>query len=109
MESMRKLSSIVARAREASLSLPRAVNIVEVGPRDGLQNEKEILPTEIKIEFINRLSECGFRSVEVTSFVSRLLENSFTNTIPESILGTSSRSALSASDVIMLTPSPKID
>jgi len=70
MESMRKLSSIVARAREASLSLPRTAKIVEVGPRDGLQNEKEILPTEIKIEFINRLSECGFRSVEVTSFVS---------------------------------------
>lgn len=67
---MRKLSNIVTRAREASLSLPSAVSIVEVGPRDGLQNEKEILPTEVKIEFINRLSECGFRSVEVTSFVS---------------------------------------
>lgn len=46
------------------------INIVEVGPRDGLQNEKEIVPTDIKIEFIHRLVNCGLRTIETTSFVS---------------------------------------
>jgi len=46
------------------------VKIVEVGPRDGLQNEKQIVPTEIKVDFINRLSTSGLKSIEVTSFVS---------------------------------------
>jgi hydroxymethylglutaryl-CoA lyase len=46
------------------------VRIVEVGPRDGLQNEKKILPTELKIELISRLSQSGLRSIEATSFVS---------------------------------------
>ncbi|XP_053977236.1 hydroxymethylglutaryl-CoA lyase, mitochondrial [Hylaeus volcanicus] len=46
------------------------IKIVEVGPRDGLQNERNIVPTEIKVDFINRLSESGLKSIEVTSFVS---------------------------------------
>lgn len=46
------------------------VRIVEVGPRDGLQNEPTILPASVKIELINRLSACGHSAVEVTSFVS---------------------------------------
>lgn len=46
------------------------VRIVEVGPRDGLQNEKAIVPTAAKIELIDRLSATGLRVVEVTSFVS---------------------------------------
>ncbi|XP_036772222.1 3-hydroxymethyl-3-methylglutaryl-CoA lyase, cytoplasmic isoform X3 [Manis pentadactyla] len=50
--------------------LPDYVKIVEVGPRDGLQNEKVIVPTEIKIEFINQLSQTGLSVIEVTSFVS---------------------------------------
>jgi len=50
--------------------LPSQVKIVEVGPRDGLQNEKQIVPTEIKIELINRLAEAGVRVIEATSFVS---------------------------------------
>ncbi|KAI1724112.1 HMGL-like domain-containing protein [Ditylenchus destructor] len=45
-------------------------NIVEVGPRDGLQNEKNIISTTDKIELIDRLSACGFKTVETTSFVS---------------------------------------
>ncbi|CAL4086936.1 unnamed protein product, partial [Meganyctiphanes norvegica] len=49
---------------------PKYVRIVEVGPRDGLQNEKEIVPTDVKIEFINKLSQTGLKSIEVTSFVS---------------------------------------
>ncbi|CAB3410864.1 unnamed protein product [Caenorhabditis bovis] len=44
--------------------------VVEVGARDGLQAEKNFVPTEIKVELINRLSRCGFKTVESTSFVS---------------------------------------
>lgn len=47
-----------------------AVRIVEVGPRDGLQNEKAIVPAETKIALINRLAEAGLPEVEATSFVS---------------------------------------
>ncbi|XP_078032644.1 hydroxymethylglutaryl-CoA lyase [Augochlora pura] len=46
------------------------VKVVEVGARDGLQNEKNIVPTVTKVNFINKLSETGLRSIEVTSFVS---------------------------------------
>jgi hydroxymethylglutaryl-CoA lyase len=46
------------------------VTIVEVGPRDGLQDEKSLVPTPTKIELINRLSACGLPVVEATSFVS---------------------------------------
>lgn len=52
------------------MNLPSQVKIVEVGPRDGLQNEKQVVPTEIKIELINRLAEAGVRAIEATSFVS---------------------------------------
>jgi hydroxymethylglutaryl-CoA lyase len=52
------------------MSVPRAVKIVEVGPRDGLQNEKQLVPTAVKIDLINRLSAAGFRNIESTSFVS---------------------------------------
>jgi hydroxymethylglutaryl-CoA lyase len=50
--------------------LPKKVKIVEVGPRDGLQNEHKFVPTDIKIEFINALSEAGLSVIETTSFVS---------------------------------------
>ena len=46
------------------------VRIVEVGPRDGLQNEAVIVPASVKIELINRLAACGHSAIEVTSFVS---------------------------------------
>jgi len=52
------------------MSQPSQVRIVEVGPRDGLQNEKTLIPTAAKIELINRLSATGLRTVEATSFVS---------------------------------------
>lgn len=52
------------------MNFPKTVRIVEVGPRDGLQNEKIIIPTATKIDFINRLSGIGLQSIEVTSFVS---------------------------------------
>ena len=50
--------------------VPSAVRIVEVGARDGLQNEKAIVPTATKIELIDRLSATGLRTIEATSFVS---------------------------------------
>uniref|UniRef100_A0A2K5EMA6 hydroxymethylglutaryl-CoA lyase n=1 Tax=Aotus nancymaae TaxID=37293 RepID=A0A2K5EMA6_AOTNA len=59
-----------AQETSQSSGLPEFVKIVEVGPRDGLQNEKVIVPTDIKIEFINRLSQTGLSVIEVTSFVS---------------------------------------
>jgi hydroxymethylglutaryl-CoA lyase len=47
-----------------------AVHIVEVGPRDGLQNEKQVVPTDTKLELIARLADAGLRDIEATSFVS---------------------------------------
>jgi hydroxymethylglutaryl-CoA lyase len=51
-------------------ALPKQVKIVEVGPRDGLQNEKENLGADVKVELIDRLSAAGFANVEAASFVS---------------------------------------
>jgi len=51
-------------------ALPKRVRIVEVGPRDGLQNEKRELPTKVKLELIERLSAAGLPAVEATAFVS---------------------------------------
>lgn len=51
-------------------NFPKEIKIVEVGPRDGLQNEKKIIPAEDKIKLINSLTDCGFQTVEATSFVS---------------------------------------
>jgi hydroxymethylglutaryl-CoA lyase len=52
------------------MALPGQVKIVEVGPRDGLQNETRWVPTQIKIELIERLAAAGCRFIEATSFVS---------------------------------------
>ncbi|MFG1805978.1 hydroxymethylglutaryl-CoA lyase [Streptomyces sp. NPDC049040] len=49
--------------------LPRQVRIHEVGARDGLQNEKQVVPTAVKAEFIHRLAEAGLTTIEATSFV----------------------------------------
>jgi hydroxymethylglutaryl-CoA lyase len=52
------------------MSLPKRVKLVDVGPRDGLQNEPGAVPTAVKIELIDRLSEAGLPVIEATSFVS---------------------------------------
>ncbi len=52
------------------MNLPQRVRIVEVGPRDGLQNEAQTVPTETKIEFIRRLAASGLKTIEATAFVS---------------------------------------
>ncbi len=51
-------------------ALPAAIRIVEVGPRDGLQNEKTPIAADIKLELIRRLERAGLKSIEATSFVS---------------------------------------
>ena len=50
--------------------LPGSVRIVEVGPRDGLQNEKRPVPAQVKVEFIDRLARAGLQTIEATSFVN---------------------------------------
>ena len=52
------------------MNYPTRVRIVEVGPRDGLQNEKQPVPAEVKIGLIHRLQDAGLKEIEVTSFVS---------------------------------------
>ncbi|MEO7132231.1 MAG: hydroxymethylglutaryl-CoA lyase [Dermatophilaceae bacterium] len=54
---------------ESASGLPAEVMIYEVGPRDGLQNEKTIVSTATKVEFIRRLEAAGLRTIETTSFV----------------------------------------
>ena len=52
------------------MSMPSTVKLVDVGPRDGLQNEKQPVPAVVKIELVHRLQDAGVRNIEVTSFVS---------------------------------------
>ncbi|MBN3556004.1 hydroxymethylglutaryl-CoA lyase [Fictibacillus nanhaiensis] len=52
------------------MDLPERVTLIEVGPRDGLQNEKNLIPAKNKIEFISLLKNAGFQEMELTSFVS---------------------------------------
>lgn len=58
------------RSFATATSDPNYVNIVEVGPRDGLQNEKSVIPPEVKVDLINRLGRAGMKVVEAGSFVS---------------------------------------
>ena len=53
-----------------SMNLPRRVRLVEVGPRDGLQNEKAMVPTDVKVALIDMLADAGMPAIEATSFVS---------------------------------------
>lgn len=52
------------------MKLPKRIKLVEVGPRDGLQNEPEPVPTAVKVELINRLADAGLPVIETTAFVS---------------------------------------
>src|SRR3954469_6167950 len=55
---------------EKTWSVPDSVKVVEVGPRDGLQNEAREVPTAVKLELIERLADAGLPAVEATAFVS---------------------------------------
>ena len=61
--------SIGLPQREPDPDLPARVAIYEVGPRDGLQNEKAVVPAAVKAEFIRRLAAAGLETIETTSFV----------------------------------------
>ncbi|QRQ87260.1 hydroxymethylglutaryl-CoA lyase [Cupriavidus oxalaticus] len=52
------------------MTIPNYVKIVEVGPRDGLQNEKAMVPTDVKVALVNQLTDAGFVNIEAASFVS---------------------------------------
>ncbi|HOM20494.1 MAG TPA: hydroxymethylglutaryl-CoA lyase, partial [Ottowia sp.] len=52
------------------MSIPTRVRLIDVGPRDGLQNEKQPVPAAVKIELVRRLQAAGLREIEVTSYVS---------------------------------------
>jgi hydroxymethylglutaryl-CoA lyase len=52
------------------MNLPSRVKLVDVGPRDGLQNEKQLIPAATKIDLVHRLQDAGLKEIEVTSFVS---------------------------------------
>ena len=52
------------------MTLPSRVQLIDVGPRDGLQNEKQPVPAEAKIELVHRLQQAGLKEIEVTSYVS---------------------------------------
>ena len=52
------------------MKFPPRVKLVDVGPRDGLQNEKTMVPAAVKVELVHRLQAAGLREIEVTSFVS---------------------------------------
>ncbi|KAL2322349.1 hypothetical protein Fmac_026728 [Flemingia macrophylla] len=65
-----KVTSIFNLEMQFMKGIPKFVKIVEVGPRDGLQNEKNIVPTNVKIELIHRLASSGLSVIEATSFVS---------------------------------------
>jgi hydroxymethylglutaryl-CoA lyase len=53
-----------------TMNLPHRVKLIDVGPRDGLQNEKQPVPAAIKVELVHRLQAAGLKEIEVTSFVS---------------------------------------
>ena len=52
------------------MNIPSRVRLIDVGPRDGLQNEKQPVPAAIKIELVHRLQAAGLKEIEVTSYVS---------------------------------------
>ena len=54
----------------ANIGLPQRVKIVEVGPRDGLQNESQLVPSAVMIGLIERLGQAGLTAIEATAFVS---------------------------------------
>ncbi|WJY28649.1 hydroxymethylglutaryl-CoA lyase [Sporosarcina trichiuri] len=82
-------------------SLPNRATIIEVGPRDGLQNEKNQVPTDAKLEFIRLLKTSGVREIELTSFVSP-------KWVPQmKDAGDIARNAVPFERAIVLTPNSK--
>src|SRR5262245_55368371 len=66
----RAAALICADGNDTAWRMTQRIEIVEVGPRDGLQSEPGTVATSVKIEFIERAIACGLRRIEVTSFVN---------------------------------------
>ncbi|XP_075151627.1 hydroxymethylglutaryl-CoA lyase [Haematobia irritans] len=64
------VGTTLRRKYATKTSIAAEIRIVEVGPRDGLQNEPKLLTTDVKISLIDQLSETGLKTIEATSFVS---------------------------------------
>jgi len=88
-----------------SLDYPNKVRIVEVGARDGLQNEQTILPTEVKVELIARLADAGLRSIEAGAFVNPKLVPQMADT-PQ-VVKELTRRQLPGVDLCVLVPNMK--
>jgi len=84
---------------------PSKVRIVEVGARDGLQNEPTILPTDVKVELISRLADAGLRSIEAGAFVNPKLVPQMADT-PQ-VVKDLARRGLSGVDLCVLVPNMK--
>jgi hydroxymethylglutaryl-CoA lyase len=69
-QTLKRLAEVKYLAAQGKLTLPKSVKVFEVGPRDGLQNEKQIIPTDFKIKMINDLVRTGISNIEVGAFVS---------------------------------------
>jgi hydroxymethylglutaryl-CoA lyase len=65
-----RVTSVASRLSWISMTLPHRIRITEVGPRDGLQNEKQAIAAAVKVDLIERLHQAGCRWIEVTGFVS---------------------------------------
>lgn len=65
-----RISSLNTLRRNYASVASNVVRIVEVGPRDGLQNEKGVIPVSVKVDLINRLGDAGMKTIEAGSFVS---------------------------------------
>jgi hydroxymethylglutaryl-CoA lyase len=63
-------TKVADRRQRLASALPDAVRLVEVGPRDGLQNEATLVPVDVKVALIDRLTDAGCPAIEATSFVS---------------------------------------
>lgn len=63
-------SAIPCSSRYLATATTDRVHVVEVGPRDGLQNEKNAIPVQTKIELVDQLAQTGLRTIEAGSFVS---------------------------------------
>lgn len=67
---LRRLATAAGQQQEAAAASNNRVKLVEVGPRDGLQNEKKSIPLTTKIELIERLVKTGLQDIEAGSFVA---------------------------------------
>lgn len=107
----RSLRLMIGGRRSFTASaMPKSVKIVEVGPRDGLQNEKAVIPTESKIQLIRKLQDAGLKRIEIGSFVSPKYVPQMADTpeiVKALIKNDGNTTAPSSSSLSVLTPNLK--